>query len=163
MSTIASQIDINGNSSPSETQINDLAFKAIRALYDEGAELRILRSYLDAPTDPVAKAHFDAYNADVLAVTTDATAAKVIATDVRAALAYESAQGTISYWQRFADALATAAPGTIDPAHIAAYHASVDPATVLVAAATPAILSTVAQRATHRQSLIAAMPARPFI
>ena len=157
MSNIAAQIDINGNSAPSDTQINDEAFKAIRIIYTEGAELRILRTFLAAPADPVAKAHFDTYNADVAAIVADAAAAKVIAADVRAALAFESAEGIIKYWQRFADYLL--APTTpVDPAHLAAYHAAVDPAKLLIAAATPGILATVAQRATHRQAQIVAMP-----
>ena len=162
MSAIAAAIDINGNSVPSDAQINDEAFKAIRLLYAEGTELRIMRMYLLNPADAIAKAHFDKYNLDVSAVTADATAAKVIASDTRAALAYESAQGTIGYWQRFGDALKTAVPGSIDPAHIAAYHASVDPANAVIAAATPAILATVAQRATYRQAQLVAMPVRPF-
>lgn len=160
MSTIVSQIDINGNSSPSDTQINDLCFKEIRALYAEGAELRIMRSFLAGPADPIAKARFDKYNADVATIVADAAAARVIAADVRAALAFESAQGTIGYWQRFADYLL--APTTpVDPLHLAAYHAAVDPAKLLIAAATPGILATVAQRATYRQAQLIAMP-RPF-
>ena len=56
MSDIASKIDINGNSVPSDAQINDEAFKAIRLLYAEGTELRIMRMYLLNPADAIAKA-----------------------------------------------------------------------------------------------------------
>lgn len=158
MSNIAAQIDINGNSAPADAQINDMAFKEIRAIYSEGAELRILRSYLTNPTDAIAAAHFDKYSLDVSAITADSVAAKVIAADVRSALAYESAQGTVGYWQRFADYIATAQPGTVDPAQLDRYHASIDPANAIIAAATPAILVTVALRATHRQALLAESP-----
>lgn len=160
MSNIAAQIDINGNSSPSDTQINDLAFKEIRTLYAEGAELRIMRSYLSNPADAIAKAHFDKYNLDVSVITADAAAAKIVAADVRAALAFESAERTVQYWQRFADYLLT--PTTpVDSAHLAAYHADVDPAQALIAAAPPGVFATVAQRATARQTAMVAMP-MPF-
>lgn len=163
MSTILSTVDINANSVPSDTQINDAAFKTIRTLYAEGTELRIMRMYLLNSADVIAKANFDKYNFDVSTVTADATAAKTLAAEARAALDYESAQAIVGYWQRFADALKVAAPGTIDPAHVTAYHAAVDPANATIAAATPAILATVAQRATFRQAQIAAMPVRPMI
>lgn len=195
--SITSKIDIFGNSAPSDSQINDEAFKAIRALYTEGSELRILRSYLSNPADAIAKAHFDAYNTEVAAIVADAAAARVLADEVRAALAYESAQSTITYWQRFSEYLTVdptvpvlpgyltraadylkslvtpavvttpvaptpvAPPIAITPAHLAAYHAAVDPAIAIINAATPAILATVAQRATQRQSTVATQP-RPF-
>lgn len=38
--SIANAIEVNGNSAPSDEQINDEAFKAIRLLYAEGTELR---------------------------------------------------------------------------------------------------------------------------
>jgi len=162
MSTIASTIEVNGNSAPSDAQINDMAFKAIRALYDEGAELRIMRSYLVAPADPVAKAHFDKYNTDVSVICTDASAAKVVAQNVRAALDFESAEGTIGYWQRFADyMLAPTAP--IDPLHLDAYHAAVDPANALISAAPAAVLVLVAQRASYRQQLMSGVPTVPIV
>lgn len=160
MSTIAAQIDINGNSVPSDEQINDEVVKAIRLSYSLDRELAIHWRRGANPTDAIAQAKYDKYNADVAVIVADAASARVIAADVRAALAFESAEGTVRYWQRFADYLL--APTTpVDPAHLAAYHAAVDPAQALIAAATPAILATVAQRATHRQAQLVAMP-RPF-
>ena len=161
--SIASTIDINGNSVPSDLQINDLAFKAIRALYAEGAELRIMRMYLLNTADAIAKAHFDKYNLDVSAITADAAAAKTVAASVRSALDYENATSIVGYWQKFGDALKTAAAGMVDPRYVASYHAAVDPANATIAAATPAILATVASRATYRQAQIVAMPFRPMI
>lgn len=121
-----------------------------------------MRTYLLKQADPVAKANFDKYNLDVSAITADASAAKVIAGDVRAALAFESAEGTIGYWQRFADYLL--APTTpVDPLHLAAYHSAVDPANALIAAAPPAVLVLVAQRATYRQQLMAGGPVLPIV
>ena len=90
-------IDIHANQVPGDDQLNDQAFRAIRALYSQGREMKILRMMLLDPADPVAAANFTQYNTDIEAISAQLATAKTAAANLRAALAYEAAMHTLGW------------------------------------------------------------------
>ena len=90
-------IDINADKVPGDDQLNDQAYRAIRALYSPGREMKILRMKLLNPADPVAAANFTQYNTDIEAISAQLATAKIAAANLRLAIAYEAAIHTLRW------------------------------------------------------------------
>jgi hypothetical protein len=85
------QIDELSNEVLTDMEISNRVSALIESAYPAGREMKIMRSYLASPTDVVAKAAFDEYNAAVELIRADGVAARLKAALVRAAIEYEVA------------------------------------------------------------------------
>ena len=84
-------IDNLAADAPSDADINNRVLMMIRALYPEGAELKLMRQHLANPADTVAAAAFATYNSAVEAIRAQAVTARTAVLVLRGALAVEAA------------------------------------------------------------------------
>lgn len=133
-------IDIMANTVPGDDQLNGMAASVIRSQYTHDQELKIHRRVLANPSDPTAKANFDAYNAYIESVSAALTVAKTTAATLRAVIDYEAAERLIKYVQGL----------QISPPLGTPLQSSIDSANEVVRNASPDVLAMAAQRASNR-------------